>query len=298
LPGGSADGVFMDYIAYDAKTIGCGCLPGNSAAVDVFDAATHKLTQITGFATQEMERHGHKRVSARARVGGARRRVRRQPRRLDSVRVRRDHAGQGRMRHARLDARRRGLRGRYLGGVGDHAARSIDPHPRRDHAGAEGAPAVRWRARGLRGRRQARPLSTPNLEDKDQTLAIDLKTHATVATWPTTCGEEGGHGISLDPDAGFLFVACSTRSEVMDVATTARSCRASIPATASTISTTWPRPTLYVASSRQLALTVAKVGPAGELTSIAVVPTVMGARNGVADARARSTSRPARRRRC
>ena len=55
-----------------------------------------------------------------------------------------------------------------------------------------------------------------NYEDKDLTTAIDLKTRKTVARWPSSCGEDGPHGISVDEDAGFLFVACSAQAEVLD----------------------------------------------------------------------------------
>src|SRR5437588_11814042 len=55
-----------------------------------------------------------------------------------------------------------------------------------------------------------------NYEDKDLTTAIDLKTHKTVAKWPSSCGADGPHGISVDQDAGWVFVACSTLAEVLD----------------------------------------------------------------------------------
>ena len=37
-----------------------------------------------------------------------------------------------------------------------------------------------------------------NLEDKDRTVSIDLKTHETMATWNPACGGGGPHGLSLD----------------------------------------------------------------------------------------------------
>jgi DNA-binding beta-propeller fold protein YncE len=55
-----------------------------------------------------------------------------------------------------------------------------------------------------------------NLEDKDRTLAIDLKTQETVATWNPSCGKEGPHGLAVDAKAGHLFVACDTLAEVLD----------------------------------------------------------------------------------
>jgi DNA-binding beta-propeller fold protein YncE len=38
------------------------------------------------------------------------------------------------------------------------------------------------------------------------TVAVDLESHEIVATWPNGCG--GSRGIALDPELGFLFVAC------------------------------------------------------------------------------------------
>jgi len=48
-----------------------------------------------------------------------------------------------------------------------------------------------------------------NLEDKDETLAIDLSTHAVKARWKTGCGEGGPRGMAIDSDRGLLFVACT-----------------------------------------------------------------------------------------
>lgn len=48
-----------------------------------------------------------------------------------------------------------------------------------------------------------------NLEDKDETLAIDLATHAVAARWKTGCGAKGPRGLALDAARGLLFVACT-----------------------------------------------------------------------------------------
>jgi hypothetical protein len=48
-----------------------------------------------------------------------------------------------------------------------------------------------------------------NLEDKDETLALDLTTRAVVARWKTGCGDKGPRGLALDVDRGLLFVACT-----------------------------------------------------------------------------------------
>src|SRR4051812_21101184 len=63
LPGADpAVGVFLDYIAYDAATDQVWVPAGSTGSVDVIDAASGKLTRSEGFATQEMERKGKKRM--------------------------------------------------------------------------------------------------------------------------------------------------------------------------------------------------------------------------------------------
>ena len=61
-----------------------------------------------------------------------------------------------------------------------------------------------------------------NYEDKDLTTAIDLKTRKTVAKWQSSCGADGPHGLSVDQDTGYLFVACSTQAEVLDAGHTGK----------------------------------------------------------------------------
>src|SRR5207344_1714497 len=56
-----------------------------------------------------------------------------------------------------------------------------------------------------------------NLEDKDLTLAIDLTSHATVATWKPACGEAGPRGLRMAEAEGFLVVACTAKIETLDV---------------------------------------------------------------------------------
>src|SRR5947199_302348 len=55
-----------------------------------------------------------------------------------------------------------------------------------------------------------------NIDDRDLTRAVDLKTHKTVETWKSACGAEGPHGLRVDESNRHLFVACSPRVEVID----------------------------------------------------------------------------------
>src|SRR5262245_27556578 len=61
LPGGGPDGILMDYLVYDARTGAVWVPAGNTGAVDVVDTKSGEVKQITGFATQEVERRGRKR---------------------------------------------------------------------------------------------------------------------------------------------------------------------------------------------------------------------------------------------
>ena len=124
-----------------------------------------------------------------------------------------------------------------------------------------------------------------NLEDKDVTLAIDLASHKTVATWKSSCGEQGPHGLRLDEQAGLLFVACSTKVEALDAGKDG--------AIVGSVDTgdgvddfdyVVASHTLYAGAARAATLTVASVDAKGALAATAVVPTKEGARNGVVDA--------------
>jgi hypothetical protein len=77
-----------------------------------------------------------------------------------------------------------------------------------------------------------------NLEDKDGTVAIDLKTRETVATWNPSCGGGGPHGLALDVAAGHLFIGCDAAAEVMNVGGDGSILSKVTPATVWTTSTT------------------------------------------------------------
>jgi DNA-binding beta-propeller fold protein YncE len=55
-----------------------------------------------------------------------------------------------------------------------------------------------------------RGLFFTSLEDKDETLAIDVTSHAIKARWKTGCGDDGPRGMALDSESGLLFIACSS----------------------------------------------------------------------------------------
>jgi DNA-binding beta-propeller fold protein YncE len=119
-----------------------------------------------------------------------------------------------------------------------------------------------------------------NMEDKDQTLAIDLKTHKTVATWNPSCGKEGPHGLRLDETDGQLFVACSTLAEVLDTGH-GGDVLSMVDAGdgVDDIDYVPAQHMLYVGAARAAKLTIAHADKNGHLTVVAQVPTQAGARN-------------------
>jgi DNA-binding beta-propeller fold protein YncE len=119
-----------------------------------------------------------------------------------------------------------------------------------------------------------------NLEDKDRTLAIDLTTRKTVATWAPSCGADGPHGLRVDEGAGHLFVACSTRAEVLDAAH-GGAALSSIDTGDGVDDIDYSPAThmLYVGAAKAGQLTIARVDSQGKLSVLATVATHLGARN-------------------
>src|SRR5262249_14598506 len=119
-----------------------------------------------------------------------------------------------------------------------------------------------------------------NMEDKDLTLAIDLVNRKTLETWKPACGEDGPHGLRVDPTASQLFVACSARVEVLDTAHGGK-VLSSIDTGDGVDDIDYSPAThlLYVGAARAARLTVAKVDSNGKLTTQAEVTTPKGSRN-------------------
>jgi DNA-binding beta-propeller fold protein YncE len=86
----------------------------------------------------------------------------------------------------------------------------------------------------------------------------------------------------VDQDSGYLFVACSTRAEVLDAGHSGE--KLSSINTGDGVDDLNYSPathTLYVGAAKDARLTVARVDATGKLSQVAVVPTHEGARNGV-----------------
>ena len=282
LPDHGKGTIAMDYIAYDPKT-GYVWAPGiNIGSVYVVDTSDDSVREISDFPTNEVELGGRKRVQGPSGVSigdgvvyiGDR---------ADSSICAVDEKTLVRKSCGHIDSTPDGVvyvastKEVWVTAPRDNSVRILDSGSlaQKEKLTFEGRPEG-YAVDAKRGRLYM------NYEDKDLTTAIDLKTRKTLAKWPSSCGEDGPHGISVDQQTGFLFVACSTRAEVLDAGHNGE--KLSSIDTGDGVDDLAYSPathTLYVGAARAAQLTVAHVDDKGKLTLIAQVPTHEGARNGV-----------------
>jgi hypothetical protein len=130
-----------------------------------------------------------------------------------------------------------------------------------------------------------RGLFYTNLEDKNQTVVIDIARHAQIAVCDLPCGEHGPRGVAVDADErGLVFVACTDRVLVLDGLHNGAPI-GTVESGAGVDNIDWlpSRHLLYVAAGKAATVTVDHVDHAGKVTRVAVGASVEGARNGVVD---------------
>jgi DNA-binding beta-propeller fold protein YncE len=282
LPDHGQGNITMDYIAYDPNTGNVWVPATNVGSVDVVDTKSGSVREISGFPTNEVEMRGRKRVQGPSGVSvgdgvvyiGDR---------ADSSVCAIDEKTLARKNCGHIDSTPDGVvyvaptKEVWVTAPRDKSVRILDSQTlsQKEKLTFEGQPEG-YAVDAKRGRFYM------NYEDKDLTTAIDLKTRKTVAKWQPSCGEDGPHGLSLDQDAGFLFVACSTQAEVLDAGHNGEKL-SSINTGDGVDDLTYSPAThmLYVGAAKDARLTVARVDAAGKLSLIAQVPTHEGARNGV-----------------
>ena len=280
LPGASAAGISMDYIVFDPATHSLWVPAGNTGAVDVVDVKDGSVRQIGSLPTAEVTTGERKRVvgPSSASVGDGWVYV---GNRGDSSVCAVDEAKLALGACGKLDASPDGL---------IYVARTHEvwvTTPRDSSIRILDGTTLAQKARlTLDGQPEGFAVDATrnrfytNLEDKDQSLAIDLTSHAVVATWNTACGEGGPHGIRLAEPEGFLLLACPTKLEVLDVGHDG-----AVVGTADTgegvddIDYVPSSHLIYVGAGRAGKLTIVWLDARGALTPIAVVPTKPGARN-------------------
>jgi|RhiMetdeSRZDD1v2_1073273.scaffolds.fasta_scaffold47719_2 DNA-binding beta-propeller fold protein YncE len=280
LPGAAAGGNSMDYIAFDPATHSVWVPAGSAGSVVVIDSASGSMKPIGGLPTAEMGSGDRKRVvgPSSVTIGDA---VVYVGNRGDSTVCAFDPRSLTKGVCHKLDSMPDGLA--YVAGrkevwvttPRDKSIRVLDGRTLDEKAklAFDGNPEG-FAVDAAHGRFYT------NLEDKDLTLGIDLDTHKTVTTWKPACGEEGPHGLRVDPAAGQLFVACSARVEVLDTAHDGR-VLSSVDTGDGVDDIDYAPAThrLYAGAARDGRLTVARVGADGQMAVEARVPTHAGARN-------------------
>ena len=286
LPGAPASGVYMDYIAYDPAHHRVWVPAGNTGRVDVVDVTNDKITEVDAFPTAEVERGGTKRTvgPSSATVGPGFVYV---GNRADSKVCAIDSASLAKGACIKLDSMPDGLA--YVA-----ATRELWVTTPRDNSltilDASAAGALTAKATiTLDGQPEgfavdeARRIFYTNLEDKDRTLSIDIRSRTVTKTWMPGCGKEGPRGLALDQEHAFLMVACPGRVIVLDAGHDGKLLSSvDTGEEVDNIDFVASRHELYAAAGGAANLTVAHLDAQGKLTPTATVATAPGARNAVA----------------
>ena len=291
LPGGPPVG--MDYLAYDPANDRVWVPAGNTGKVDVIDAVTRQVRSIDGLATAPSGRPGRPPMGPSSATVG------------DGVVWVGNRADQ----HLyAFDARTLVARGSVpLPSMPDGLAYIPSTHelwvttPRDGTITVAklGEPATPGPLATIKldGEPEGyavddgRGLFYTNLEDKDRTLAIAVKTRRVVASWPSHCGMEGPRGLAIDPVHQWLFVACTNGAVVLDLAHAHAGQplgRITTGGGVDNLAYDATRRALFVASGHDGNLIVARIDPRGAPQKVVTVPTAKGARNPVLDARGRA----------
>jgi hypothetical protein len=282
LPDNNTGDVSMDYIAYDLATNAIWVPGGNTGAIDVVDVTSGTVRQIPNQPTSQAQIRGGTRIlgPTAVSIGDG---VVYIGNRGDSSVCAFNGRSLARVACGHIDSMTDGVayvaptKEVWVTAPRDQSIRVLDATTLVEKAklAFPGNPEG-YAVDAVRGRFYT------NLEDKDRTVAIDLKTRQTVATWNPACGGGGPHGISLDAAAGHLYVACDGAAEVLNVG--------SDGAVLSKIETgdgvddlayAAGSHLLYVGAARAGKLTIARADAKGQLAILTQVTTHEGARNGV-----------------
>lgn len=300
LPGSSGV-VHLDYLAADRERGRIWVPAGETGRVDVLDARTGAVTAIAGFLTSESEEMGQKVLvgpSAVALGGGmayvgnrgdgtvcaidARSLERRSCLAVAAAGLASSpdglaHVAPTREVWATIGAPPLGIRPSDQSIVVLDAADPGAPRPK-GHVEVGGA-AEGYAVDDSRG------LFYTNLEDRNRTLAIDVRTRRVTATWDPGCGREGPRGLAVDTVRNLVFVACTDRVVALDGSRPGAVLGAfGTGGGLDNIDYVESRRELFVAAAKTATLTVIRVGDGGALTPVATGETARFARVVVADA--------------
>jgi DNA-binding beta-propeller fold protein YncE len=284
LPGGPPVG--MDFLTYDRNTNRVWVPAGNTGNVDVIDVATGKLTPIGGFATAPPRKPGRPRMGPSSATVGE-----------GVVWI----GNRGNNQISGYDAKTLATKGVVqLPSMPDGLAYSKTTHElwvttpgdktititRVD--GRVPSPLATIKVEGSPegyAVDDARGLFYTNLEDKNRTLVIDIKTRKVVGDWAAGCSSEGPRGLALDAVHQWLFVACTNGMETRDL----RQGGKLLGRITTGVGVDNPeydarKRLLYIASGANGEMVIAHVDDKGVPQKLTSVLTAKGARNPVLDA--------------
>jgi DNA-binding beta-propeller fold protein YncE len=133
---------------------------------------------------------------------------------------------------------------------------------------------------------ESRGLFFTNLEDKGDTLGIDVKTHKVVSTWKAGCNADGPRGLAVDSARGFVIIACTEHLQVLDGNHQGAPLGTlDTGAGVDNIDFLDAKKLVYAAAGKAARLTVARLDDRGQLTAVATGATPPGTRNPVVDAK-------------
>jgi DNA-binding beta-propeller fold protein YncE len=294
LPGATGT-IALDYFAYDRATGKVWVPASNTGSVDVIDEATDAVSQVTGFATGEIERRGKKitvgptaasvgdgviyignRGDATLCVIDAKSLAR-----LECVPVSADHTVTPDGLVYVAAAREVWLTLRPKAGD-TAAAKSLEIFDASDprHLKPKTRIPLDGLAEGYAVDNQ-RGLFYTNVEESGTTVAIDVRTHNIVAKWNP--GSADLQGLALDNARRFLFVACGDHVVSLDAGHDGKITDSiATGAGLDNIDYSEDAKVLYAAASQAATLTVADVNDHGKFYLKTTVPTVKGARGVIA----------------
>jgi hypothetical protein len=278
----------LDYLAYDGAHARVWVPVGNTGSADVFDTSTGSFTRVDGFKTAEREYKGKTRTmgpSAVAIGDGFAYVGNRATGEVCPV----DTAKLTVAKCLKLPSSGDGVE--YVAAAkevwvtmpGAQAIAVLDAS-RPDTLKLKARIQVDGKPEGYAVSSKPGSFFT-NLEDKNKTVVIDVKTRRPRETWTIDCGSDGPRGIAVDEEHAFVFVACTDHVLVLDGSHDGAKL-ATVDTGAGVDNIAWlaPQRLLYAAAGKAARLTVARIDDKGQPTVVATGASADGARNGVADA--------------
>jgi len=282
---GTTDPAFLDYIAHGQGRIWLPFVSGKSGAIDVFDIAGGTFSQVTGLKVVEREAHGKMRALGPSSVTLG-----------DGVAY---FGNRGTSEVCVVDATTLKLgKCLKLSTPPDGVAYVASAHevwvttPQTQSITVLDA----TNKNALKLKTTIKTDGDPegyavddahdafftNLEDKDRTLRIAIKTHKVTATWSPSCGAEGPRGLAIDSERQLLVVACTDHLQALSAARDG-ALLGKLDTGAGVDNLATAHSLIYAAAGKAARLTVAKLDDLGTLSVVAAGTTADGARNAVAD---------------